>query len=334
MHDGARQQQACQELGLSPRTLQRWRYAPVDRRPEVRREAPANKLSASEREAILIAANSPGYGSLTPHQIVPRLADEGVYLASESSFYRVLKAAGQGARRGRSKRPRSRPMTTHAATAPNALWCWDITWLPSAIKGRFFYWYMIKDVYSRKLVANEVQVTESSELASRLLTQACLRERIGAGKPLVLHSDNGAAMKGATLLATMYDLGVVPSYSRPRVSNHNAYAEALFRTAKYCPLWPDRSFETIEDARAWVLKFVRWYNHEHRHSALRYVTPEQRHSGQAPALLKQRDALYKASRKLNPARWSRDTRNWRLEDIVYLNPERCEPVEDVCSVAA
>lgn len=319
---GARLARACEVLGISLRTVQRWRHHPEDRRRHALRE-PANKLSAAEREAVLVVANRPGYASLTPHQIVPKLADEGIYLASESTFYRVLKAAGQGQRRGRSKKPVRRPITTHRATGPNQVWCWDITWLPTTVKGRYFYWYMIKDIYSRKLVANEVFETECADHARALLSKACLREQT-AGRPLVLHSDNGATMRGMTMLAAMQELGVTASFSRPRVSNDNAYAEALFRTAKYCPLWPERPFDTLEQARHWVHRFVGWYNEKHRHSALRYVTPMQRHMGHARALLDQRRQLYEAARLRNPQRWTRHTRNWTLQDEVFLNPERTQ----------
>lgn len=320
---GARQEKACEALGLTERTLQRWRHAPADGRLEACREAPANKFSEAERQAVLRAANQPSYASLTPHQIVPKLADEGIYVGSVSTIYRVLHEAGQSRRRGRSKAPCTRPPTTHRATGPNQVWCWDITWLPTTVKGKFFYWYMMKDIYSRKLVANEVHESQTAEHASRLLMHGCLREQT-AGRPLVLHSDNGKAMKGATMLAAMYDLGVVPSYSRPRVSNDNAYAEALFRTAKYCPMWPERPFDSLEQARDWVLRFVRWYNDEHRHSGLKYVTPNQRHQGKATALLAQRTALYEAARARNPQRWSAGIRNWELPDAVYLNPERAQ----------
>jgi putative transposase len=321
VRNGARQERACEELGLSGRTLQRWRHQPEDRRPDAARPVPANRLSEAQRQAVLDAANRPGYESLTPHQIVPKLADEGLYLASESTFYRVLKAADLGHRRGRAQSARPRTLTTHRADGPNQVWCWDITWLPTTVKGRFFYWYMIEDIYSRKLVANEVHESESADHAGQLLAQGCLREQT-AGRPLVLHSDNGSAMKGATMRAMMHHLGVEPSYSRPRVSNDNAYAEALFRTAKYCPQWPERPFETLDQAREWVHRFVRWYNDEHRHSGLKYVTPNQRHRGQAPGVLRQRKAVYEAARARHPERWSRQTRNWTLTPVVYLNPER------------
>jgi len=323
---GARQAAACKELQLCQRTLQRWRKQPEDGRPAAQRPAPRNKLSEQERQAVLRAANRADCASLTPHQIVPKLADEGIYLASESTFYRVLKAAGQAQRRGRSRAPKARPLTTHRAVAANQVWCWDITWLPTTVKGRFFYWYMMKDIYSRKLVVNEVHAAECAEHAAQLLRRGCLREQT-AGRPLVLHSDNGAAMKGMTLKVAMCELGVVASYSRPRVSNDNAYAEALFRTAKYCPLWPEHAFETIEQARAWVLRFVAWYNDEHRHSALKYVTPSQRHRGLDRQLHARRIELYETARRCRPERWSGNCRNWRLADAVYLNPERDRTTE-------
>lgn len=321
VRQGARRSRACEQLELSVRSVQRWRLSPQDGRAQARRAAPPNRLSEAERQAVLEAANRPGYASLTPHQIVPKLADEGIYLASESTFYRLLKAAGQGQRRGRARAPQRRTLTTHRADGPNQVWCWDITWMPTTVRGRYFYWYMMKDIYSRKLVMNEVWEQESAEHAGELLTKGCLREAI-AGRPLVLHSDNGSAMKGATMRAAMIDLGVQPSFSRPRVSNDNAFAESLFRTAKYCPLWPEQPFDTLEAARQWVQRFVQWYNEEHCHSGLKYVSPSQRHRGEASGLLDRRRALYNSARLQNPMRWSGAIRNWHLEDVVYLNPER------------
>lgn len=320
---GSRRFRACNELGLSLRTVQRWQHADCDGRSQTQRAPPSNKLTEVERQAVLDAANKDGYASLTPHQIVPKLADEGIYIASESTFYRVLKAANQNVRRGRAKAPKRRVLTTHRADGPNQVWCWDITWLPSTVRGRFFYWYMVKDVYSRKLVANEVHDVESSEHACELLRKGCLREHT-AGNPLVLHSDNGGIMRGTLLRESMIALGVEPSFSRPRVSNDNAYAEALFRTAKYCPLWPDQQFDSLNEARLWVQQFVEWYNEDHRHSALKYVTPNERHEGKASALLQARERLYEEARNANPSRWSAGTRNWKLADAVYLNPERPE----------
>lgn len=153
------------------------------------------------------------------------------------------------------------------------------------------------------------------------MKRGCLREQT-LGKPLVLHSDNGSAMKGLNMLATMRELGVASSFSRPRVSNDNAYAEALFRTAKYCPMWPRKSFDGVVEARRWVDRFVRWYNNEHRHSGLKYVTPSQRHQGQDNALMEKRREVYGEARRKQPKRWTQGLRNWQLPSAVFLNPER------------
>lgn len=321
---GARCRRACQVLGLSVRTYQRWTQADTvstDGRPEADRSTPANKLSQAEREEILAVANSPAYRSLPPSQIVPALADEGRYLASESSFYRVLRAAGQQHHRGRSQAPQSRTPSTHCATGPNQVWCWDITWLPGPARGVFFYLYLILDLYSRKIVAWEVHDTEASDLAAKLVHQACLAEGIIA-QPLVLHADNGSPMKGATLLETLYRLGITPSYSRPRVSNDNAFPESLFRTCKYRPDYPVNGFATIDDARAWVLSFVHWYNTQHKHSGLKFTTPQQRHNGEAEMILNYRKQVYQVAQSRRPERWSRDIRNWSLPEQVWLNPEK------------
>ena len=182
------------------------------------------------------------------------------------------------------------------------------------------------DVFSRKIVAHEVHEAESAELAALLMRRASLAEGL-AGRPLVLHSDNGSPMKGATMLATLENLGVVASFSRPRVSNDNPYAESLFRTCKYRPDYPRRPFSSVEEARAWTQQFVRWYNYEHKHSALKFVTPAQRHNGIATAVLAQRQEVYVQARARNPQRRSRSTRNWELKDEVWLNPERIPATE-------
>ncbi|HTR06822.1 MAG TPA: IS3 family transposase [Paraburkholderia sp.] len=330
VQSGCRLENACKELGLSLRTFQRWvrdgEAVRADGRTMIERPAPRNRLSEAERQQILEVANSAEFASLPPSQIVPSLADRGVYLASESSFYRVLRSASQQHHRGRARQPSTRVVTSHCATEPNQVWSWDITWLPAAIKGKYYYWYMMLDVFSRKIVGHEVQEVESAELAALLMRRASLAEGL-AGRPLVLHSDNGSAMKGATMLATLENLGVMASFSRPRVSNDNPYAEALFRTCKYRPDYPRKAFASLEEARAWTQQFVRWYNHEHKHSGLKFVTPAQRHSGVATAVLAQREAVYAQAKARNPQRWSRSTRNWELKDEVWLNPERMPPVE-------
>jgi transposase InsO family protein len=324
---GARQSHACSTIGLSARTLQRWRNdaqqetAQGDRRP-MRIQTPGNALSPVECERILKLVNSPEFAHLPPTQIVPILADQGRYLASESSLYRILRKARQLTHRGsgRSAQKRGKPRAL-CATAPNQIFSWDITYLPTRIKGVHYYLYLFMDIFSRKIVGWQVYESESAEQASQVMIDICHRENIGAHQ-VVLHSDNGSPMKGATMLATLQTLGVMPSFSRPAVSNDNPYSEALFRTCKYRPDYPQNAFENLMAARTWVGTFVHWYNHGHRHSAIRFVTPAQRHDGEDKALLDKRNAVYQAAKELHPLRWSGNTRNWQRVELVHLNPNQ------------
>jgi len=325
---GARLRLACEVAGIDVRTLQRWKtgqgLVAGDGRPEAVRSMPMHALTPAEREQLLRVADEPRFADMPPARIVPALADEGVYIASESSFQRVLRAHGQTRHRGRAKAPRKmRPPTTHVATAPRQLWCWDMTFLPAEVAGRWFYLYLILDVYSRKIVGFEVHDTDDADHAAHLLKRTALAEGIHAmlTKP-VLHGDNGSTLKATTVLAMLYWLGVKPSYSRPRVSDDNAYVESLFRTAKYRPEFPARGFADLDQARAWAAEFVRWYNHDHRHSGIRYVSPAQRHAGADRAILAARHDLYCQARERNPRRWSGTTRNWTPVGAVTLNPER------------
>lgn len=329
---GAREVLACKEFGISRRTLQRWRNEATpleDQRPLAKRPVPHNKLSEAETQQIISTVNQPQFQSLPPSQIVPVLADQGVYLASESTFYRILKNHNMQHHRGRSKAPSSKPISTHCATGPNQVWMWDITWLPGPAKGIYFYLYLILDLFSRKIVAWDIWVEESAENASQLVRRAVLSEqRTGSVNPLVLHSDNGSPMKGASLLETLYQLGITPSRSRPRVSNDNPYAESIFRTCKYRPSYPASGLIDLTQARTWVLTFVRWYNYEHRHSGLKFLTPHQRHSGLAQDIMDNRRKLYEKAKATHPERWTRNIRNWDLESEVWLNPERIQRTEE------
>lgn len=320
---GARQDRACAAISLSERTLQRWQRDPLcgDQRP-LRLQAPKNRLSVLERERLLTVANSDEFGHLPPGQIVPRLVDRGQYIASESTFYRVLRAENQlqHRRAERPAQPRHKPRAL-SATAPGQLFSWDITYLPTQVKGIYFYLYLFMDIFSRKIVGWQIYDAESSELAGEVMRDICERERI-APNQVVLHSDNGSPMKGATMLATLQALGVMPSFSRPAVSNDNPFSESLFKTLKYRPAYPRRPFETLIAARQWVSTFAHWYNHEHRHSAISFVTPAERHAGLDTALLEQRVDVYEAAKKRHPERWSGATRNWQPVRVVHLNPDQ------------
>ena len=266
---------------------------------------------------------SPEYRDLPPGQVVPRLADAGIYLASESSMYRILREAKLLKHRGATRPPTKREPRSHCATAPNRVWSWDITYLPSTVRGRFFYLYMCLDIFSRKIVGWTVETSEDAAYAEPMLCAAFKHEGVDATK-LVLHSDNGAPMKASTMLAMLRGLGVMPSFSRPRVSDDNPFSESLFRTLKYRPAYPRKPFETVEEARAWVDQFVAWYNHEHLHSGIRFVAPAARHAGHDLALLDARRAVYAKARARAPRRWSRGLRNWNPIGSVALNQGRLE----------
>jgi putative transposase len=281
---------------LSLRSYRRWFHrgeVQVDKRPDTQKPEPANKLSKEEEQAIVNVCNAEHYASLPPTQIVPSLLDKGIYLASESSFYHVLNAHKQLNHRGRSQAPKKpfKP-TSFAATRPNQVWSWDITYLSSPVKGLYYYLYMFEDIYSRKIVGYEVHEKECGELAAQL-----------------------------------DELGVQSSFSRPRVSNDNPYSEALFKTLKYRPNWPTSGFKGLADARDWVDNFVGWYNTEHKHSKLKFVTPAERHAQQDGGILAKRKQVLENAKAANPNRWSQSVRNCEPIGVVMLNPDKIENIE-------
>lgn len=318
---GSRKRLACELLGISLRTLERWEKedTPKDKRRGPI-NSPANKFTEQERAQILETANAVEYSHLPPTQIVPKLADQGIYIGSESSFYRVLNQAQQLEHRSLA-RPRNHQKPTElVAFKPNQIWSWDITYLTTTIAGKFFYLYLFLDIYSRKIVGFDVFEKESAEHASQVVCKAYGTEGVQEGE-VVLHSDNGSPMKGSTMLVTLQKLGIVPSFSRPSVSNDNPYSESLFKTLKYCPRYPRKPFASIESAKKWVLGFVHWYNHDHHHSGINFVTPIARHEGLHKSILEKRAQIYEIARKRNPNRWSKKIRNWETIERVYLNPK-------------
>tara|TARA_B110000879_G_C11099177_1_gene482406 strand:- start:373 stop:1269 length:897 start_codon:yes stop_codon:yes gene_type:complete len=285
---------------------------------------PQNKLSEAEEQQIIAVSNEEDYVSLPPSQIIPKLADKGIYLASESSFYRVMKKHNQLAHRGKQRKScKKAAPTTYVARKPNEVWTWDITYLAGSVKGKYFYLYLVTDIFSRYGVAWEVCESESGKEAAELMTRAKLNQNC-LHQPLVLHSDNGAPMKSLTLKAKLEELNVIASYSRPRVSNDNPYSEAMFKTLKYCPQWPSKGFSDIEAARGWVNEFMDWYNNKHCHSGIKFVTPAQRHEGKDHTILDNRTNVYEVAFMRHPERWSGERRNWSRPTEVTLNPEKIE----------
>ena len=256
---------------------------------------------------------------MTPDTLVPFLATLGLYLASESTFYRIAREQKLLSARGRTRPRKHRRPREFVATGPNQVWAWDITFLPMMVRGRFLKLYVIIDVWSRMIVGAKVHEHEDDALAATLIEQCCVEQDVLRNQ-LVLHSDNGGAMKGNTMLAKLQQLGVMPSFSRPHVSDDNAFAESVMRTIKYNPAYPERPFADLAEAEAWVATFVAWYNDEHLHSGIRFVTPSQRHHGQDIAVLDHRHKVYLDARARHPERWTGKTRNWARPTTVILNP--------------
>ena len=318
---GARQRAACRELGLDVRTVQRWRAGSTEDGRSGPLSRPSNSITEQQRQHVLALLTSPRFRELSPKQVVPTLADEGVYMVSEATMYRLLREE-----RLLSHRENSRPRSHHrpaelVAGAPNTVWCWDITYLRAPVRGTFFYLYLLEDLYSRRIVGWQVLDCESAEAAALLVERTCAELNVDSSK-LHLHSDNGGPMKGATMLATLQRLGVVASFSRPRVSDDNPFPESLFRTLKYRPGFPNRPFRDIEEARQWVSGFARWYNEQHLHSALNFVTPNDRFFGRDAAILAARHLVYQRARRRHPERWTTETRDWSPAPAVTLNPNQ------------
>lgn len=320
-------------FGLATRTLRRWGVMirsegfSGDRRKGAPRHV-AHRFSREERQIVLATVNNPRFADLTPSQIVAILAEEGVYVGSESTIYRIMRQEGLLNHRGRTRPPRApKEAPVLEATGIHQVLAWDITLLPGTVKGRYYYLYMVMDVWSRRILGVEVHDQECSRLASDFFDRVCRDEGISPGAAAILHADNGAPMRSYALAAKMAELGISLSFSRPRVSNDNAYAESWFRTMKYHQSYPLRRFRDLLSVRTWVDDFVDWYNIEHRHSGIKYVTPNQRHYGEADSICSTRQQTYEKARRQHPRRWSRSPRDWSQPQIVRINhPRPQEPV--------
>jgi putative transposase len=293
---------ACRALGAAPATIYRRRRPPAPR-PRRPRAIPARALSESERAAVLAELHSERFVDSAPAQVWATLLDEGRYLASERTMYRLLAADGQVRER--------RDQLTHPAYAapellaerPNELWSWDITKLLGPAKWTYFYLYVILDVFSRYAVAWTIQHRESADLAKALITQATEQQQIQPAT-LTVHADRGSSMTSKPVAFLLADLGVLKSHSRPYTSTDNPYSEAQFKTLKYRPGFPDR-FQNIEQARAFGRSFFDWYNHQHRHSGIGLMTPAAVHHGRAEALHAERTRVLQQAYARTPERFVR-----------------------------
>jgi putative transposase len=290
---------ALRAMGTSRATWYR-RQRPASTRTQ-RRAAPPLALSSAERAAIVDTLNSARFAECTPYTAYARLLDEGSYLGSVRTFYRLLAAQGlvHERRNQLTHPPHTKPELI--ATAPNQVWSWDITRLRSALKWQHFHLYVLLDIFSRYVVGWLVAQAENAGLAGALIEQSCHKHGI-ARECLTLHSDRGSPMRAKSTAELLVDLGVAASFSRPRVSNDNPFSEAQFKTLKYRPGFPDR-FENIEHARAHLRAFFTWYNEEHHHSGIGFMTPSAVHFGRAQRLHEQRAAVLQAAYAAHPERF-------------------------------
>ena len=292
-----------------------------DRRPIAERPVPANKLTPEEEQQVLDVVNSPEFRDQNPYEIVHTLFGRDIYLCSESTIYRILHKRDLVNHRGRAAVPQRRDAPSLSASAPNQVWMWDITYIPGPVKGEFYFLYLISDLYSRYIVGYEIWPEQSGENASILIERAANSEHILSTQLLVLHSDNGSPMKAYTMLETLIRHGIIPSYSRPRVSNDNAYAESLFRTLKFFRTYKPNGFASLEEARAWAKCFVNYYNYEHHHRGINFLTPNERHNCDWRAILAKRQNVLEEAKLKHPERWNnRNVRDCTAPEIVYLNP--------------
>jgi transposase InsO family protein len=282
----------------------------------------SHALTEEERKRIIDVCCSDEFKDKNPYEIVVILLERGIYIASVRTFYRVLKEEGKLHHRSNRRPPQrsSRP-PERKATGPDQVYTWDITYLPTVVKGLFFYAYIIMDIWSREIVGWAVHTSESEEHARELFESIKRRRKLTG---VYLHSDNGNPMKASTFTVWLITLGMILSFNRPLVKNDNPYSESLFGTMKRVPGFP-RAYETIDAAREWLALFTYWYNNEHRHSGIGYVTPMQRRTGESAKLFKKRNQTLEKAWKEKPQRFPKSgPRFWVEQKIVYLNPATYE----------
>ena len=319
---------ACAALGVARASVYR-RRQPA--RPPPARLTPPRALDPGERQAVLKTLHRERFLDQAPAQVHATLLDEGTYLCSPRTMYRLLDAAGEiKERRDQVRRPHFAAPEL-LATRPNEVWSWDITKLLGPAKWTYFSLYVILDIFSRYVVGWMLAPRESAALAERLIAETCAKHGIHAGQ-LTIHADRGSAMRSKPVALLLADLGVTKTHSRPHVSNDNPFSEAHFKTLKYCPQFPER-FGSIEDGRAFGQVFFPWYNHEHRHSALGFLTPAVVHFGQAATVRAHRQQVLAAAYAAHPERFVKGhPQPADLPTAVWINPPVKKPTRQDASV--
>jgi len=313
---------ACSATGRARAThYRRHRQSPVPERPapvaHLNRVQPA-ALTAQERDQALVVLHSERFADAAPAQVWATLLDENVYLASESTFYRLLRSVHGDVRERRLQATHPAKVKPELiATKPNEVWSWDITKLHGPAKWTYFYLYVIIDIYSRQTVGWMLATRESAALAEQLLASTIAAEKVPAGQ-LTIHADRGSSMASKPVALLLADLGVIKSHSRPRVSNDNPYSESQFKTLKYCPSFPG-SFATLEDARAFCAEFFDAYNQHHRHAGLGLLTPAVVHAGHAEVVRAKRALILDAAHARHRNRFHRPPQPPRLPEPAWIN---------------
>jgi len=292
---------ACEALGVPKSTGYRWRQPP--RQGPVRlRPRPPRALCEAERKEVLDVLCSERFVDQAPKTVCARLLDEDQrYLCHPRTMYRILEAQKATRERRAQRRHPQYAKPELLATRPNQIWTWDVTWLRGPVKYTYYPLYVVLDLYSRFNPGWMLAHEENGELAAELIRETCQRQGIEPGM-LTAHADRGPVPKGKTIKQLLVDLDITRSFSRPRVSNDNPFSEAQFRTLKYCPAFPER-FESFEHAREFCRQFFRWYNEQHRHSGIAYLTPADVHYGRAQDILMQRQTTMHDAFLLNPERF-------------------------------
>ena len=283
------------------------------------RPTPARALSPDERQRLLDALHSERFVDQPPYEVYATLLDEGVYVCSVRTMYRILDAACEVRERRNQVTHPAYAKPELLATRPNELWSWDITKLLGPAKWTYFYLYVILDVFSRYVVGWMVAHQETATLANRLIHDTCRKQAIASAQ-LTLHADRGSSMKSRCVAMLLSDLGVTKTHSRPHVSNDNPFSESQFKTLKYRPEFPNR-FGSLQDARAFCAEFFRWYNNDHHHSGIGWLTPETVHCGRAPQVIEARQRVLDTAHLCHPDRFVRKAPVApALPEAVWINP--------------
>jgi putative transposase len=307
---------ACRLVGRSTATFYRCRRPPV-LGPRTARPAPANALCEAERQEVLTLLRSEEFCDLAPAQVWARLLDEGRYLCSISTMYRLLATAGENRERRRQRTHPAKKKPELIARRPLEVWTWDITKLRGPTRGEYYELFVIIDIFSRYVVAWTVARAETGELAAEFIAAALTAQGVQRDQ-LALHADRGTSMTSKPVAQLLVDLGVARSHSRPHVSNDNPYSESNFKTLKYCPAFP-RNFGSIEDARTFCAAFFEYYNHQHHHSGIGLHTPASVHYGTAHDIRAQRAATLHAAYTANPTRFCRRPNPPKLPTVAWIN---------------